>query len=371
MDSRRAGWQQWQGASGEGQEAMERSFTVEGRAIGPGAPCFVVAEAGVNHNGSLELAHRLVTVAAEAGADAVKFQSFTPARLASPSAALAAYQRANLGRDQGQLAMLQALALEAPAFAALQAQCRALGLCFLSTPFDEESADLLERLGVPAYKLPSGEITNPFLLTHIARKGRPLLLSTGMATLGEVEQAVETVETAGCRELALLHCVSDYPADPAETNLRAMDSLAAAFGRPVGLSDHSLGQVVALAAVARGAALLEKHVTLDRSLPGPDHRASLEPAELKEMIAGIRTVEAALGDGRKRPTARELETARAARRSLHLGRDVPAGRPLVAADLVALRPGTGIAPSRFEQLLGRSLRHDGEAGRPLAWSDLQ
>lgn len=349
---------------------MRQGFAVEGREIGPGAACFVIAEAGVNHNGDPALAHRLVEAAAEAGADAVKFQTFDPAQLASESAGLAGYQRAGIGRDQSQLAMLRGLALDAESFAALRAHCLEKGLIFLSTPFDEASADLLERLGVGAFKLASGELTNPFLLRHLARKGRPLVLSTGMATLGEVEQAVGWAAEAGCDALAILHCVSDYPAEPAEANLRAMDSLAAAFRVPVGFSDHTPGLAVALAAVARGAAILEKHLTLDRGLPGPDHRASLEPAALRDLVEGLRTVEAALGDGCKRPSDRERETAAVARRSLHLRRDVPAGRPLALEDLTALRPGTGIAPDRYGQVLGRRLRADRAAGHPLAWSDL-
>lgn len=354
----------------QGLGKMQQGFAVEGRTIGPGAACFVIAEAGVNHNGDPALAHRLVEAAAEAGADAVKFQTFDPALLASERAELAAYQRNGSGRDEGQLAMLRGLALGAEDFAALRTHCAEKGIVFLSSPFDEASADLLERLGAAAFKLASGELTNPFLLRHLARKGRPLILSTGMATLEEVEQAVGWAGEAGCDALALLHCVSDYPADPAEANLRAMDSLAAAFGLPIGFSDHTPGLAVALAAAARGAAILEKHLTLDRALPGPDHRASLEPGALRELIAGLRTVEAALGDGRKRPSAREEATAAAARRSLHLRRDVPAGRPLAIEDLTALRPGTGIPPDRYGQLLGRSLRADRAAGHALAWSDL-
>lgn len=349
---------------------MQQGFAVEGREIGPGAACLLIAEAGVNHNGDPELAHRLVEAAAEAGADAVKFQTFDPALLASGSAPLAGYQRVVGGRDESQLAMLRGLALDAGDFAALQRHCTERGVIFLSSPFDEASADLLERLGVGAFKLASGELTNPFLLRHLARKGRPLILSTGMATLAEVEQAVGWAAEAGCDALALLHCVSDYPAAPAEVNLRAMDSLAAAFRVPVGFSDHTPGLAVALAAAARGAAILEKHLTLDRGLPGPDHRASLEPGELRALVEGVRTVEAALGDGRKRPSAREREIAAVARRSLHLRHDVPAGRPLAPEDLTALRPGTGIAPDRYGQVLGRCLRADRAAGHPLAWSDL-
>jgi N-acetylneuraminate synthase/N,N'-diacetyllegionaminate synthase len=226
-------------------------------------------------------------------------------------------------------------------------------MIFLSSPFDAESADLLEAIGVPAFKVPSGELTNLSFLRHFARKGLPLIISTGMATLDEVRVAVDAVHGEGCHEFSLLHCVSSYPAEPRDVNLRAMVSMATAFGVPVGYSDHTLGNEVSFAAVALGACIIEKHVTLDRSLPGPDQRASADPAEFASLVAGIRAVEAALGDGEKRPAASEDGTARVARRSLVAARAIPAGAMLTADMVVSKRPGTGMAPGRLGELTGR------------------
>jgi N-acetylneuraminate synthase len=335
------------------------------RRLGEGQPCFVIAEAGVNHNGDVALAQRLVDAAAEAGADAVKFQTFVADRLAAPAAAMAAYQRAATGAEGSQVEMLRRLELSADAHRELAAHCRDRGILFLSTPFDEDSADLLESLGVPAFKLPSGELTNLPLLAHVARKGRTMLVSTGMATLEEVRAAVRAIRAAGDPPLALLHCVSSYPADPADANLRAMRTLAEAFGVPIGYSDHTPGIEVALAAVALGACVLEKHLTLDRALPGPDHRASLEPAAWRELVVGIRRVEAARGDGRKVPPPRVAPVAAAARRSLVAADDIPAGTRLTE-DLVTLRrPGTGLPHTMRAALLGRTAVRDIPEGTVL------
>ncbi|HZT52548.1 MAG TPA: N-acetylneuraminate synthase [Stellaceae bacterium] len=345
-------------------------FAIAGRAIGDGAPCFVIAEAGVNHNGRVELALKLIDVAAEAGADAVKFQTFRPERLASPQAEKAAYQKATTGAGESQLDLLRRLAFSDADFAALKRHCERRGILFLSSPFDEESVDFLDRLGVAAFKIPSGEVVNTPLLARIGAKRKPVILSTGMATLAEVEGAVTALAAAGCTEMAILQCVSNYPAEPADANLRAMDTLAAAFGRPVGYSDHTLGLEVALASVARGAAVLEKHFTLDKSLPGPDHRCSLEPAELRALMRGVRAVEAALGSGRKAPAAAEADVAAVARRSLFLRGAVAAGTMLEAGDLIALRPGDGIGPGLLPQIVGRRTRRALPAGHKLGWEDL-
>jgi N-acetylneuraminate synthase/N,N'-diacetyllegionaminate synthase len=334
---------------------MVSGFAVAGRRIGPGASCLVIAEAGVNHNGDLALAHRLVDIAAEAGADAVKFQTFRTDRLVTADAPKAAYQEVATGGDESQRDMLRRLELSAEAHGELAAHCARRDLLFLSTPFEEESADFLERLGVPAFKVPSGELTNLPFLRHLATKGRPLIVSTGMATLEEVGAAVDAVRNAGAPPLALLHCVSAYPAVAADSNLRAMDTLARTFGVPVGWSDHTLGIEVALAAVALGAAILEKHFTLDRTLPGPDHRASLEPGELAALVTQVRRVESALGDGRKVPTAAETDTARVARKSLVAARDLAPGTRLGPDDVAVRRPGTGISPAHLDQVLGRRL----------------
>lgn len=277
--------------------------------MGSGRPCFIIAEAGVNHNGSLDLALKLVDAAVAAGADAVKFQTFRADRLVTLHAPKAAYQSETTGGAESQFEMLRKLELDERGHRALVDHCASRGIAFLSTPFDEESADILETLGVPAYKLPSGELTNLPFLRHVAQKKRPMIMSTGMATMEEVGKAVEAVRIAECTDLILLHCVSAYPADPADVNLRAMATLAESFGVPVGYSDHTLGIEVALAAVAMGACILEKHFTLDRSLPGPDHRISAEPAELATLVASARKVEAALGNGVKRPSLSEADTA--------------------------------------------------------------
>jgi N,N'-diacetyllegionaminate synthase len=338
---------------------------IAGRKVGAGQPCLVVAEAGVNHNGSLEMARQLVEVAAQAGADAVKFQTFTAERLVGLDAPKAAYQLQTTDPAESQYEMLRRLELSPEAHRDLMASCRDRRMVFLSTPFDEESADLLADLGVAAFKIPSGEITNLPFLAYVARKGKPMIVSTGMACLGEVEAAVSQIQRAGNREIVLLHCVSNYPADPADVNLRAMQTMSMAFGFPVGYSDHTLGVEVALAAVALGACVIEKHFTLDCTLSGPDHRASSEPQELGALIRGMRMVEAALGHGRKEPAASEVNTAEVARKSLVLARDVPAGMILQDALITVKRPGTGLPPAMRPYLVGRTLRVDAAAGTLL------
>lgn len=350
--------------------ALPACFSIGPRAVGAGQRCYLIAEAGVNHNGSLEMAHRLVDVAAAAGADAVKFQTFRAEALVSPAAPKAAYQAAATGAEQSQLDMLRALELGAEDFAALERHCRARAITFLSTPFDDDSADLLDRLGMAAIKVPSGEITNLPFLRRLAGRGRPLIVSTGMADMAEVAAAVACVQGAGAPALALLQCVSSYPAEPAEINLRAMASLASAFAVPAGYSDHTLGLAVPLAAVALGACLVEKHFTLDPSLPGPDHRASLTPAELTALVAGVRAVEASLGDGVKVPSAAERANIAVGRKSLVAARDLAAGTVLTAPMLTARRPGTGISPAREDEVVGRRLAQPVAAGALLQWDML-
>jgi N-acetylneuraminate synthase len=336
--------------------------------IGAGAPVFIVAEAGVNHNGDLGLARQLVDVAAEAGADAVKFQTFRSEALVSRNAPKAAYQRETTGAGESQREMLARLELTLDQHAEIREHCAKRGILFFSTPFDELSADALETLGVPLFKLPSGEITNLPFLRHVASKRKPIILSTGMSTLAEVAQAVAAIREAGDPPLALLHCVSAYPAPASEMNLRAMDALRDRFSCPVGLSDHTLGIEVAVAAVARCATIVEKHFTLDKRLPGPDHRTSLEPVELVRLVRAIRTVEAALGDGDKRPMPSEMDTRRVARKSLVTARPIRAGEKLTA-DLVAIkRPGTGISPADLPRVLGRTVRRDLAADEMIDWA---
>jgi len=329
---------------------------IQGRRIGAGQPCFVIAEAGVNHNGSLDLARRLIDAAAEAGADAVKFQTFSAEDLVTQSAPMAEYQERALGAGDSQFTMLRKLELSHDDHRVLAEYAGRKGILFLSTPFDEGSVRLLADLGVAAFKISSGDLTNHPLLECMARFGRPMILSTGMANLAEVEDAVRVIRAAGHPPLALLHCVSCYPADPRVVNLRAMATLAVRCGVPVGFSDHTLGMEVAVAAVAAGACIIEKHLTLDCSLPGPDHQASLEPGAFAEMMRGIRLVDAALGDGRKEPLPEEANTARVARKSVVTARKVAAGEVLTAEALTIKRPGHGFAPAMRAALIGRTAR---------------
>ena len=341
-----------------------------GRRIGPGHPCFIIAEAGVNHNGDVGLAERLVDAAIETGADAVKFQTFTAERLVTPKAPKADYQAAVTDAAESQVAMLRKLELSREAHVRLFEYARRRGITFLSTPFDEQSADLLDDLGVPLFKIASGEITNLLLLEHVARKRKPMVVSTGMSTLDEVGEAVRVIHKAGCPALALLHCTSNYPADPAESNLNAMITMRQAFDLPVGYSDHTPGIEVAVAAVALGASVLEKHLTLSREMPGPDHRASLEPGDFAAMVRAVRSVETALGDGIKRPMESERNTRAIARRSLVAATDLPAGTVLQAHHLAAKRPGLGLPPGELARLVGRRLTKSLQADDMINWSDV-
>lgn len=345
-----------------------KTIRVANRLIGDGAACFVIAEAGVNHNGDVALAHQLVDAAATTGADAIKFQTFDASAIASATAPIAEYQRGH-GADQRE--MLARLALSESAHVELQKHARDRGLIFLSSPFDEKSADLLERLDVPAFKIASGEITNHPLLMHVARKRRPLLVSTGMSTLAEVQGALSAISRHGETPFALFHCLSSYPADANHANLRAMATLREAFGRPVGWSDHTPGIEVSIAAAALGAELIEKHLTLDRHLPGPDHLASLEPDAFARLVEGVRTAQSALGDGIKRAYPEEEAIATVARKSLHWRVSLPVGTRVSPEHLVSLRPGTGITPAKMDSLVGRRLGRRVDADTQVAESDLE
>src|SRR5215213_1319434 len=298
---------------------------IAGHKIGAGNPAFIIAEAGVNHNGDLKIAHELVDVAAEAGADAVKFQTFIAEKSITSDAIKADYQRISTGNEESQLEMARKLELSFDDFRTLKRYCDERGIVFLSTPFDLESVDFLHSLRVPALKIASGDLTNHPLLRHVASKGVPVIISTGMSDMEEVKEATEVVRSGGNDRIVLLQCVTNYPADPADVNLRVMQTMAETLDVPVGYSDHTLGIEVAIGAVALGACVIEKHFTLDRSLPGPDHRASLEPRELEALVHGIRRVEAALGDGLKTPAASEARNAAVARRSLVAACDIKAG----------------------------------------------
>lgn len=331
---------------------------------------FIIAEAGVNHNGSLDLARQLVDAAKSSGADAVKFQTFRADLLATRSAHKAPYQERTTASTESQFDMLKRLELDASAHFALIDHCHKVGIQFLSSPFDMASADLLAEMDVPLFKVPSGEITNLPFLRHIASKKRAVILSTGMSTLGEVEEAVQVITTSGAPKLTLLHCVTEYPAPYAEVNLRAMETLRAAFGLSVGYSDHTPGTEIAIAAAALGAEVIEKHFTLDRSLSGPDHKASLEPAELQKMVESIRHVEAAMGTGIKLPAPCEASNISVARKSLVAARALPAGHKLTGEDLEIKRPGNGLAPKLLPVLIGRTLRAEVVKDELIRWEHL-
>lgn len=352
---------------------------------------FVIAEAGVNHNGELALALNLVEVAAEAGADAVKFQTFQARTLASAAAPKAAYQQQTTGSGESQLAMLERLELSEADHRTLQRRCEQLGIEFMSTPFGFEALDLLVGLGVKRLKLGSGELTNGPLLLKAARAGLPVILSTGMSSLHEVADAVGVLafgwtaapdappsrrafqaalrsvdgRAAVAQRLVLLQCTTEYPAPIEQTNLRAMGTLEETFGCPAGLSDHTGGIYAALAAVARGAAVVEKHFTLDRKMEGPDHRASLEPAELAALVRGVRSVESALGSPEKEPVAAELGNRSVARRSIVAARAVAAGALFTAQDLAIKRPGGGVSPMSWWEVLGRAAPRDFAPDEPI------
>jgi N,N'-diacetyllegionaminate synthase len=340
------------------------------RDIGQGG-AFIVAEAGVNHNGDLAIAHQLVDAAVDAGADAIKFQTFKAEKVMSARAPKAAYQKEATDNAESQLDMVKPFEFPPEVFEELYRYCQRQGITFLSTPFDADSADFLVELGVTAVKIPSGEVTNIPFIEHVAGKGRPIILSTGMANLGEVDAAVRAIRGMGNEDCVLMHCVSNYPSEPADTNLRAMATMKEAFAWPVGYSDHTLGIEIALAAVALGACVIEKHITLDCGLPGPDHRASLEPDGLQALVAGIRKVERSLGHGRKEPVASEAATADVARRSLVAAADLRAGAVLDEGMIEILRPGTGLPPMMRLHLVGRTLKKDVEAGALFSLSDLE
>ncbi len=332
---------------------------------------FIIAEAGVNHNGSLELALELVTAAKAAGADAVKFQTFSADRLVTRRAAKADYQKSALPGDDSQFAMLKALELGEEDFRRISQYCQQAGIEFLSSPFDTQAADMLAGLGLRVFKIPSGEITNLPLLRHVGGMKKEVILSTGASWLGEVETAVRTLQDAGATRLTLLHCVTEYPAPPGQVNLRAMDTLRTTFGLPVGYSDHTSGVEIPIAAVARGASVIEKHFTLDTNMHGPDHSASLDPDDFARMVSAIRTVETALGDGLKRPAACETENRDIVRKSVVAARDLPAGTRLAPDDLALKRPGGGLSPAALEGILGRTTRRNVAAEELLDWSLLE
>ena len=343
--------------------------------IGPDNPCFIIAEAGVNHNGDMKLAHKLIDAAAEARADAVKFQSFIAEDIVTAEAQKANYQVETTGEDGGQFAMLEKLELSEDQQKELKSHCDKVGILYLCTPYEERSADLLEAIDVAAYKIASTDTTNIPFLRYIARKGIPVVLSTGMSSLGEVEEAVNELKLRGLDgKIIILQCTSEYPAPINEINLWAMKTMELAFGCPVGFSDHTPGIGASPWAVAAGACVVEKHFTLDRNMEGPDHRASIEPNELEELVRTIRDVEVALGDGIKRPMPSELPNKTRMQKSLVATRSISAGEIIQKADLTCKRPGSGLPPKWFDRVVGRKAAKEIQKEETLElnsiiWSD--
>jgi N-acetylneuraminate synthase len=338
-----------------------QEFTINDKKIGHGHPAFIIAEAGVNHNGDIHLAKELIDVAARSGADAVKFQTFKSEKVATYQAKKAEYQESATQSDESQLDMIRKLELPFEAFKELQEHARSKGLTFLSTPFDLESVDYLAGLDVPAFKISSGELVNPLLLKKAVNYRKPIILSAGMATLGEIESALGLISKGGENRLALLHCVTSYPAPIEIANLRAIQTLRNTFKTIVGYSDHTLGITATIAAVALGAKVIEKHFTLDKKLPGPDHKASADPEELDKMIQEIRKTEASLGNGTKVPSQVELDIAKIARRSIVAARDLKKGE-IITEDAIDLkRPAEGLPPKYLNLILGKKLNQDVES----------
>ncbi len=324
---------------------------------------FIIAEAGVNHNGVLDNAMKLIDVAVDAHVDAVKFQTFKADKIAVSTVPKAQYQIINTGIQESQHEMLKRLEFTRDMHKELISYCKKKDIIFMSTPFDEDSADMLDELGLSIFKIPSGEITNKPLIQHIAQKGKPIILSTGMSYIGEVEQAVQWINTIwdnikNIPQMILLHCVSDYPSLVEDTNLLAIKTMEMAFGLPVGYSDHSTGIEIAIAAVAIGAKVIEKHLTLDRDMQGPDHKASLEPNELKAMVQAIRNVEKALGSGVKKPSHSELNNIPIVRKSIVASENIACGEIFTNKNITIKRPGIGISPQYWDRLIGSKAVRD-------------
>lgn len=318
----------------------------------------IIAEAGVNHNGSIELAKQMVEAAAKAGADYIKFQTFKPEKLVSKYAQKADYQKKTTGNNESQLQMLEKLALSYDDFVELKKYCEQIGIGFLSTPFDEDSIRFLDSLDMDFWKIPSGEITNYPYLVQIAQTGRDIVLSTGMCEMDEIADAMKVLEESGAGNISLLHCNTEYPTPYEDVNLLAMKQMRTAFKKQVGYSDHTVGIEVPIAAVALGAEIIEKHFTLDKNMEGPDHKASLEPLELSQMICSIRHIEKSLGDGNKKRTASEQHNIAAARKSIVAKCAISKGDIFTEANLTVKRPGSGISPMKWKELIGTKAQRD-------------
>lgn len=348
---------------------MEK-IKIGNKIIGRNYPVFIIAEAGINHQGSFRLAKRLVGIAALAGADAVKFQTYKTDELVTRYAAYAKYQKRITPLRASQYEMLRSLELSRKTFQKLSEYSKQAGIMFLSTPFDFESADFLEQLGVPAFKLSSSEVTNLPLLEHIARKHKPILLSTGMSSMQEIKEAVNAIRFQGNKDIILLQCTSSYPVVPEYVNLRVVSTLKETFSLPVGFSDHTLSIVIPSVAVALGACIIEKHFTIDRNLPGPDHKASLEPDQLREMIKHIREAETALGSSIKKIVSIELDTRQVARRSVVARVPMPKGTLIKGEMLAFKRPGTGLAPKYFYKIVDTRAKFNIKKDEQISWKML-
>lgn len=328
---------------------------------------FIIAEAGVNHNGNMDLAKKLIEKAAEAGADAVKFQTFKAEKIVARNADKAAYQKQSTGNNESQFEMLQRLELDEAQFKELAVFCRQSDITFLSTPFDLDSVDMLAAMGMPVFKIPSGEITNLPLLRKVGSLRKKIILSTGMASLQEINEALKVFIKAGSliEDITVLHCSTQYPTPASDVNLKAMQTIAAACKVAVGYSDHTLGTEVAIAATALGAQVIEKHFTIDRSLPGPDHQASLTPQELRDMVFAIRNIEKALGNGIKEPTPAELDNLRVVRRSIVASTSISKGEKFSPDNLTVKRPATGLSPMQWDAVIGQEALRNFEPDEPI------
>ena len=335
----------------------------------------IIAEAGVNHNGEIQKAIELIDVASKAGVDVVKFQTFKADKIVSKRAKKAKYQSENIGYDDdNQYNMLKSLELSEEDHYRLIQECDKRGIQFFSTAFDVDGIDFLDHLGMTFFKSPSGEITNYPYLKRLAEKGKPVILSTGMADIEEVKNALEVLLKYGLHkdDITVLHCNTEYPTPMEDVNLKAMNTMGVELGVKVGYSDHTLGIEVPIAAVALGAKVIEKHFTLDRNLPGPDHRASLEPSELKEMVTAIRNIEQAIsGSGKKEPSPSELRNKEVARKSIHTARAIDVGEIIKEEDIISLRPGNGISPMEWDNVIGKKTDRIYSAIELLEWSSLK
>lgn len=342
-----------------------KNFEIAGRSVGAGEPVYIIAEVGSNHDGSIERAKELISAAADAGADAVKFQSFTAAGLFNPLRPKDGANPDGEWEPHPAIPVLERLTLPVEWHAELQEFARSAGIVFLSAPFDLERAALLNELGVPVFKIASGEVTNEPLLRTVAAFKRPVILSTGASYMSEVERAVEVLEEAGCTAIALLHCVALYPPKYDECNIRSIEALAKKFNCPVGLSDHTPGAMVPIAAVTLGASIVEKHITLDKTLDGPDHSYAMEVCEFAAMVTDIRNLEVALGSGVKEPSVGEMGERVGARRALYAAVDIKKGETITAEQIKVVRHCYGLAPGELEATVGKSAKADIDKDMPL------